>query len=406
MFNRNGFLAALSLAVLVAGCSGPPARNAPSESTPAAAPVEQSARTPRLALSYDGGVLVLDAKTLEPAGDVPLEGFLRLNSAADGRHVLVSQSGGFAVLDLGTWTDDHGDHGHHYTATPRSTGMRFSGAEPGHAVAHDGKLTLFFDGTGAVDIVDPHALLAGKAEVASHFTVPAHHGVAVARGDGSVVVSRGDAHSRTGLEVRDAEGKPIAVNDECPGLHGEAAAADGVLTFGCQNGILIVRGNTIQKTASAEPYGRIGNQAGSAESPIVLGDYKTEAGAELERPQRFTLTDTQTGRIAVVPLDASYSFRSLDRGPRGEAIILGTDGALHVFDAKTAQRIARIGVIAPWQEPDDWHEPMPTVHVQGGTAYVSDPHARRLVAVDLANGSAVAETTLDRAVIEMTGVRG
>ena len=105
------FFAVLLLTAVVAGCSGP-AENA--------APVEQSARTPRLALSYDGGVLVLDAKTLKPAGDVPLEGFLRLNSAADGRHVLVSQAGGFAVLDLGTWTDDHGDHGHHYTATPLS----------------------------------------------------------------------------------------------------------------------------------------------------------------------------------------------------------------------------------------------------------------------------------------------
>lgn len=396
MLNRNGFLAALLATTLVAGCS----------QSPSAAPVEQSARTPRLALSYDGGVLVLDAKTLEQAGDIPLEGFLRLNSAADGRHVLVSQSGGFAVLDLGTWTDDHGDHGHHYTATPRSTSMRFSGTEPGHAVAHADKLTLFFDGSGAVDIVDPHSLAAGKADVASHFAVPAHHGVAVARADGSVVVSRGDEHSRSGLEIRDAGGKPIAINDECPGLHGEAAAADGVLTFGCQNGILIVRGNTIEKSASADRYGRIGNQAGSAESAVVLGDYKTEAGAKLERPQRFTLTDTQTGRITVVPLDASYSFRSLDRGPRGEAIILATDGALHIFDAQTARRIAHIGVIAPWREPDDWHEPMPNLHVQDGIAYVSDPYARRLVAVDLAGGAAVAETTLARPVIEMTGVRG
>lgn len=391
------FFAVLFLTAVVAGCSGPDEN---------AAAVEQSARTPRLALSYDGGVLVLDAKTLKPAGDVPFEGFLRLNSAEDGRHVLVSQAGGFTVLDLGTWTDDHGDHGHHYTATPRSTGMRFSGAEPGHAVAHDDKLTLFFDGTGAVDIVDPHALLAGKAEVASQFAVPAHHGVAVARADGSVVVSRGDDHSRTGLEIRDAAGAPIASTDDCPGLHGEAAAADGVLTFGCQNGILIVRGNTIQKAASADPYGRIGNQAGSAESAVVLGDYKTEAGAKLERPQRFTLTDTQTGRITVVPLDASYSFRSLDRGPRGEAVILGTDGALHIFDPQTARRIAHIGVIAPWHEPEDWHEPMPNLHVQDGVAYVSDPHTRRLVAVDLAGGAAVAETTLERVVIEMTGVRG
>ena len=36
--------------------------------------VEQHSATPRLALSYDGGILVLDAENLEQVADIPTEG--------------------------------------------------------------------------------------------------------------------------------------------------------------------------------------------------------------------------------------------------------------------------------------------------------------------------------------------
>jgi hypothetical protein len=48
---------------------------------------------------HDGGGLVLDARTVDRVPDIPVDGFVRLNSAANGRHVLVSQSDGFAARD-------------------------------------------------------------------------------------------------------------------------------------------------------------------------------------------------------------------------------------------------------------------------------------------------------------------
>jgi hypothetical protein len=401
-------LALLSVAMLGAGCT--PAQDAaPPTTTPhptEQAPTEQASASPRLALSYDGGVLVVDATTLERVADIPVAGFTRLNSAGNGRHVLVSQSDGFAVLDMGTWTDAHGDHGHHYTAGPQMTDIRFGGAEPGHVVSHDAMLTLFSDGTGAVDVIDPDALLDGDVAARSATVREPHHGVGVARADGTTVVSVGDEDSRSGITILDAAGDEVATSGECPGLHGEAAAAEGALTFGCQDGILLVRGNDIRKIASPDPYGRIGNQSGSELSPVILGDYKTDPDAEIERPHSFTLTDTTDGTLTVVPIDTSYSFRSLDRGPRGEAVILGTDGALHVYDPMTAQRVSRIPAIDAWTEPDEWQSPMPNLHVQNGIAYVTDPQARRLVAVDLADGSTTVETSLDEPTIELTGVEG
>lgn len=376
------------------------------------ASAERTSATPRLAASYDGGILVLDASELTQVSDIPLDGFLRLNSAGNGRNVFVSVADGFRVLDMGTWTRKHGDHGHHYTSAPTLTDLRFGGTEPGHVVPHDSRITLFSDGTGEVTVVEPVDLARGTA-TATNFTVgQPHHGVAVARGDGSVVVTVGDENSRSGLAVLDKDRKEIARTDQCPGVHGEAAAASGVLTFGCEDGIVILRGNTFTKVASADTYGRIGNQAGTPESPVVLGDYKTqrpskdENDSSIERPQRFTLTDTVAGTIRVVDLPTSYSFRSLERGPNGSAVILGTDGALYQFDAATGRQIARIEVIPAWTEPEEWQTAMPNLFVQDSTAFVSDPQSRKLIAIDLTSGSTQAEVTLPKPVVELTGVTG
>lgn len=369
-------------------------------------PVEQQSATPRLALSYDGGILVLDADSLDQVADIPTEGFIRLNSADNGRNVFVSETGGFRVLDMGTWTRQHGDHGHYYTVAPSMTEMRFGGAEPGHVVPHDSRITLFSDGTGEVDIVEPAELERGNAK-STEYTVPEpHHGVAVSRGDGSLVVTSGNEDTRSGIVILDRERNEIARNDQCPGVHGEAAAADGVLTFGCQDGILIVRGNEIRKVQSPDGYGRIGNQAGAEDSPIVLGDYKTDEDAELERPNRFTLTDTRTGQLRIVPFPTSYSFRSIERGPNGSAVILGTDGALYVYDPVTAEQIRKVPVIPAWTEPDEWQSAMPNVHVQEEVAYVSDPAAKTITAVDLNTGEQKAQAEVGEQTIELTGVTG
>ncbi|MEV7959147.1 metal ABC transporter substrate-binding protein, partial [Streptomyces sp. NPDC088141] len=49
--------------------------------------------------TYDGGLYVLDGKTLKLAKDIPLEGFNRVNPAGSDRHVMVSTATGFQVLD-------------------------------------------------------------------------------------------------------------------------------------------------------------------------------------------------------------------------------------------------------------------------------------------------------------------
>lgn len=404
---------AVPLALLAACASDVTPADAPTGSTAAAttapAATEAAAATPRLALTYDGGVLLLDATTLETVADLPIDGFTRLNAAGDGRHLLVSTTGGFQVLDAGTWGEPHGDHAHYWTAEPQLTDVLLPAEKPGHVVAHDGRTALFDDGTGHVLVLDSsHVADPTDPEAqARELTTPsAHHGVAVELPDGTLVVTEGTEDARTGIRVLDADGRETASSDQCPGVHGESVAADEVVVIGCQDGVLVVTDGRIAKVASPDAYGRIGNQAGTEASPVVLGDYKTDPDAELERPTRVSLVDTRTATLSLVDLPASYSFRSLGRGEDGEALVLGTDGALHVIDPLTSTLTRSVPVVQPWEEPLVWQDPRPTLFVLDGTAYVTDPAARMLYAVDVHTGEIWNSVELPVEPNELNGVGG
>lgn len=128
-------LSAALAAALVAGCSSStdPADAAPNNAAPTVAPaVEVTSPEPRLALTYDGGILVVDATELDVVANLPLDGFNRLGPAGDDRHVFVSTTGGFRALDTGSWSDAHGDHSHHFAGTPALTDLTFPADKPGH----------------------------------------------------------------------------------------------------------------------------------------------------------------------------------------------------------------------------------------------------------------------------------
>ena len=417
---RAPALAALaaSAALALAACGGTAAPQ--SAGTPATGAhgehstggTEAEAAVPRLVLTHDGGLTVLDAATGEVAAELPMEGFNRVNPAGDGRHVLVSTAGGFQVLDVGSWSEQHGDHFHHFTAAPALTDLAFPAAKPGHVVPHAGRTALFDDGTGKVQVFSPAELGAKALPATQDFTAAAaHHGVAVQLAEDKLIVTNGTSESRDGASLLD---KPagdgtravLASSNQCPGVHGEAAAQGGAVVLGCQDGILLVKNGTMTKLSSPDNYGRIGNQAGSEASPVVLGDYKTDKDAELERPRQFSLTDTATGKLRIVPIDYSYSFRSLARGPKGEALILGTDGKLHIHDAGSGAESAAIAVTAAWEEPLDWQQPRPAVFVDGATAYVSDPATKKLHIVDLASAAVTASHALPHTPNELTGTTG
>ncbi|WP_237706547.1 hypothetical protein [Kribbella flavida] len=136
----------------------------------------------------------------------------------------------------------------------------------------------------------------------------------------------------------------------------------------------------------------------------MLGDYKKDADAELERPEQISLIDTETGKLQLVGLGTSYTFRSLGRGPQGEALVLGTDGKIHVIDPEAAKVTRTIPVIGKWQEPLEWQQARPALFVRDSTAYVSDPATKTVHAIDIASGRRLGSASLPKAPNELSGV--
>lgn len=368
---------------------------------------EVSAPQPRIVTTYDGGILTLDANTLEVLDNTELAGFNRLNSAGDGRHVFVSTGAGFQLLDAGAWTEPHGAHTHSYTAPPGLTDITYATDKPGHVVVNAGKTVLFGDGDGKIQILDTAELPGSDNAEPSIVSLPdPHHGVAVALDNDQLLHTLGDSDSRNGAIVLDATGQEIARNEQCAGLHGEAAAQGGAIALGCEDGVLVYRNGEFTKVQAPDSYGRIGNQAGSDASPVILGDYKVDKEATLERPRRISLTNTETGDLKLVELGTSYSFRSLGRGADGEAVVLGTDGQLHIINPDTGDILNTYPVIEEWTESEKWQEARPTLFIQEDLAYVSEPSKNKLHMVDLNTGDILRSAELPETPNELSGVTG
>ncbi|HTU59647.1 MAG TPA: zinc metallochaperone AztD [Polyangiales bacterium] len=380
--------------------------NNPSEPDAPADPTEVSG--PRIVTTHEGGALVLDGSSLAVVDEIPLEGFLRLNPAGDDRHVIVSTGEAFRFLDTGVTIDDHGDHAHYYAVPPELTDLTVSSQKPGHVTHNAGLTALFSDGSGIVELFDPTTLESGTTKFTTYTTAAPHHGLAVALAlpEGGLLVTVGTEESRSGAAALDAERQTTASSDECPGVHGETIAQGGVISLGCEDGALLYRDGAFHKAASPDAQGSIGSQVGSTESPIVLGDYNTDHESELARPEHVSLIDTQADSIRVVALGASYSFRSLARGPAGEAFVLGTDGAIHVIDPQLGEVVDRIAVVAAWSEPADWQEPRPALRVVGSKAYVTEPASSRIHLVDLGSGDVVRSVELPYVPNEVSGAAG
>lgn len=414
-------IAAVGLsALLLTACAAPGgsagnAVDAAPQATSAPSAKEAGAPTPRLVYTHDAGISVLDATSLEQVGSAEMSGFNRLNPAGDGRHVFVSTGDSFRLFDAGAWTEPHGDHSHHYVAEPKLTELAFAADKAGHVVLHGDKTVLFNDGSGKVESFQTSALAAavedGKLPATDVYTTPeAHHGVAVELEDGKLLVTLGNEEGRSGIAVLSAgkgqERKEVVRNEDCPGVHGEAVAANEAVVVGCENGMLIYKDGAITKVASPDAYGRMGNQAGSEKSPVILGDYKVDKAAELERPTRISLVNTETASLQLVDIGTSYSFRSLGRGPAGEALVLGTDGGLRVIDPLTGTVTSTIPVVGAWEESTTWQDPRPTLFVQGSTAFVTEPATRTIHAVDLKTGKVAKSAKVEHVPNELTGVKG
>ncbi len=408
-------------ALLLTACATPIPATAPpgpTASTPSSRPDapavggdarEVRAQTTRLLVSHAGELTLLDAADGTVVDETQRAGFLRLNNAGDGRHVLVTDGDRFLVYDAGVQSRPHGDHAHHYQYNPGLTGLEYPAAKAGHAVSHAGRTALFADGTGEIQVVETGFIADPTATVTRTRTDAPHHGVAVVLSDDTLLTTQGTSESRSTVQVRRGD-QVVAQTDDCPGVHGEATAqptAGGdVVLLGCTNGPVVWRDGAFHKVDAPDAYARTGNAAGSPASPFVLTDYKTDADAEQERPTRVALVDTRSASLSLVELGSSYWFRSLARGPHGEALVLTYDGAIQVIDPEQGTVTASIHAIGPWEQKKDWQEPGPSLQVAGHHAYVTDAAAASIAVVNLETRSVERVIPLGHTPVELAVIDG
>ncbi|GAB2976349.1 zinc metallochaperone AztD [Frigoribacterium salinisoli] len=410
--------AALTAAATLAltACSGGASRDSDasgssggSGASSASAAEQVDAAQARIALTYDGGLLVLDADTLDVVGDIELAGFNRVNPSGDGRTVMVSTEEGFQVLDTGAWTAD----GQSYVAEPVLTDLVFDAPTPGHVVRHGDKTILFADGTGDTTVYETDDLLdsLGSGELPEHEVVgapDAHHGVSIVLEDDTLLTTIGDAEGRSGVRALDADREEIARSEECPSVHGEGTTKGEVAVFGCSDGVLVYADGEFTKIQAEDEYGRTGNEYVTETSPIAVGDYETDPDAEGVERNSLVLTDTEAMTTVVAPLPdgVGYTWRDVARTADDDAVVLGTDGSLHVMDVETGEITDTYPVIEAWTPPIEWQDAHPALTVLDGTAYVTEPATSSIHAVDLATGDVVTTAELPAASNEIAVVTG
>ncbi|MDP9830097.1 outer membrane protein assembly factor BamB [Kineosporia succinea] len=380
----SGLAALVGLTLLATACSSG-SSGAASAGSAAELPAGAGGR---VAVSYEGGIAVLDASTLEVVQQFESEEFTRLNAAGDGKHVFITTADGFQLLD---------------TATPELTSLEYKATTPGHVVRHAGRTVLFDDGTGTTTIIETAELAAAKDTLpqAKTYTADApHHGVSIQLEDGTLVTTVGDETSRSGARALTADGdawKESVASKDCPGIHGEGTAAGEAVIFGCENGALLYHDGEFEKFKAPDTYGRMGNAFVSETSPIVVGDYKNDPDAEGYLLNAVTLIDTAGHDYEVVDLpdNVQYTFRDVARGPGDLAYILSTDGSIHVLDPKSGDLVKEFPVVDAWEGPAQWQDAHPAIIANGDTAYVTEPAKKTVHAVDLTTGEVTASVTLD-----------
>ncbi|MGN0063784.1 MAG: hypothetical protein ACI379_06035 [Nocardioides sp.] len=413
--HRAAALAVAALITTLAACGTDPAPTDPdssgttSDQEAPAGEQEASHLAPRALVAHPAGLTLIDTETGEVLDEEERDGFLRLNDAGDGRHVMVTDGDLFRVYDTGIRAEAHGDHAHYYVSPAGLTDVSYEAPTAGHVVVHERLTTLFSDGTGDIQVVESGRVAEPGAPVTRHSAGEAHHGVALQLSDDTLLTTQGTEDERHRVEVRDGA-EVVAETDECPGVHGETTASPtakgDVVVLGCEDGPVVYRNGRFHKVDVADDYARVGNLAGHHDSPVVLGDYKVDPDAELERPTRVSLTDTRTDTLRTVELGSAYWFRSLARGPHGEAVVLTYDGSLRVIDPTTGKQTSRIATIGAWSEPDDWQQPGPVLKVVDSTAYVTDPASDELVVVDLEQGEVVNRVPVPTGTVELTVTDG
>ncbi len=321
-------------------------------------------------------------------------------SGLDGRYAFVLSRGpGEAddrihVFDSGIYTVPHGDH-EDLVIDPVARLLDVADELPIHYTSVHGWVAVFADSHGHVFLFEEEGLAAGRnAYEPRILEAGPHHGSAVALAGDRFIVStknpdNADDPLPVGVEVRDLNDNVIydASNRSCPGLHGEAHSAPGVL-FGCTGGVLLFQqdGDAFSHVFFQNPEemlenARIGTVYGHHEAGtfFATASYRTEEGWGQDG---LWFINPATGAFTrVMDESATASF-----GPEGDRFFVFTaDGVLHVFEADTGEPVTKAALLGPGAEV------RPAMTFVGEDLVITDPANGLVRRVSLETFSTIAE---------------
>lgn len=328
---------------------------------------------PRLtALDLESGAVLATFPLASPAS---------LYRADDAVFAVQGAGNQVSAIKTGISIDDHGDHGDIAIGDPALIDAVLTGEKPAHFVEHGGKIALFFDGSGLVSLVDAHDWIEnGALDITERDSGTAHHGLAVAWGDYtlvSVADAESDAKPRLGVHVLDAEGNVVGDMHACPDLHGEAASGN-MLMIGCGDGLLVVTGSGEPKIEKLDyaglPQGKSTTLIGGQGMQYFLGNYGADKVVIIDpaEAEPYRLVELPTRRVHFVTDSVRPRF----------AYIFTEDGQLRQLDVVRGEITRSVKVTEPYSMDGEWSLPRPRLAVAGDVIAVTDPNEGKIHLVD------------------------
>nr|WP_314261922.1 zinc metallochaperone AztD [uncultured Devosia sp.] len=350
-------------------------------------------------------VTALDLETGDTLDTFTLAGPASLYTTDGGVFAVQGSANQVAAIDSGIAVEDHGDHGDISIAAPALIEATLTGEKPAHFVEHGGKVALFHDGSGKVDLFSAHDWIHhGDVATTQLDSGTAHHGVAVPWGDYTLVSAANaddEKKPRTGLNILDKAGNQVGDTHACVDLHGEATSGNLVI-IGCGDGVLIASGSgepNIEKLSyDGLPDGKSTTFLGGVGMQYFLGNYGADRVAIIDPDEdtAFRLVDLPTRRVhfAVDPIRPKFAY------------IFTEDGKLNQLDVVSGEITQSLGVTEPYSMDGEWNLPRPRIAVAGDVVAVTDPNEGQVHLIDIASFTETRSLVVDGAPFNLVAVGG
>lgn len=348
-----------------------------------------------------------------------------ISASAGYRYVVIKnrEHGHVGFIDSGLWREDHVAHLHDYEQAPTLLNFQINSTQPTHIVTHDGAMAIFNDGhsesgvSASVNLLTDEDITAEKSESQAITFEMNMHGVAEPRGDFLLAtVRRDDQESTSTAKIlpdqvaiyhqhgTDYERERI-LEILCPNLHG-AAQSNQFVAFGCSDGVLLAQQSGEEfissKIANTDVLGsaRIGKLYGHEEHDDLFGVASVHGGpSKLMALNPISLLMVEVDWQPLENATAKYYAFSAD----GDIFtILDSQGYLttltpHTHDGATEWEFAQRVDISQQDValmPDGQSFKL-TMSQHDDIAYVSDPIAKQVIAIDLTQMSTTTLLDLD-----------